>query len=547
MDREEYHANDSPANTVAETPVQKSRKRNRRPETWKRNVAKKARHCPKRFPVMPSCGHGTKGSFQCHQLSMQDVRRIHQKYYANADLESKKNYILQHVAVSSAKRSHLSEGQSIRQYIVWDGKAFLGILNESRDRVQRLCKKKNLQLGVTPPETRGEVHQVEKYELKRTQEKHSASLLKQPVKCEENVGNVPWKHVIENLLVEYEFFRTIFDENFNISFDAPYTDKGSTRMSLESKINDERDNTVKHNLQIELLAHKKRADTFYQKLLEKSGIKFRHITKGKYIYLIPQCEGISTSSQNRNHTYFYVWTKDVYAKGPNQIASSLHHRLNKLNLDEVTTVRLFYDGCGGQNKNQTISGMLSHWMLLEAPKHLKDTVLLFPIVGHSYIPPHRVFGNLERYFRHESIIENPEKYLQVFNKFATVTNFGKDCAVSDWKLYSQEILKPPGKWYFQFQRTKKIVLTMSNSGKSILVHGEPFYNFESCEHKTISKKGKTFRNFQIPDVVRGVRMKDAKINYKWGKNTRISCYTQVFQQQTAANVPATARNDNDYD
>ncbi|KAJ8892657.1 hypothetical protein PR048_005238 [Dryococelus australis] len=196
--------------------------------------------------------------------------------------------------------------------------------------------------------------------------------------------------------------------------------------SLENKVNDERDKTVKHNLQIELLAHKKRADTFYQKLREKS-------------------------------------KKDAYAKGANQIASSLHHRLNKLNLDEVTTIRLFSDDCGGQNKNQTVIGMLSHWILLEAPNHLKDIVLLFLIVCHLCIPPDRVFGNLEQYFRNESTIENPEKR---------------------------------------------------------------------------SERGE---------------MKYAKINYvrtlltlhfeeKWEENIKLS-----FQQQTAADVPATARNDNDDD
>ncbi|KAJ8881619.1 hypothetical protein PR048_018105, partial [Dryococelus australis] len=44
---------------------------------------------------------------------------------------------------------------------------------------------------------------------------------------------------------------------------------------------------------------------------------------------------------------------------------------------------------------------------------------------------------------------------------------------------------------------------MSKSGKSILVQGEPFYNFESCE-PLFPKR--------IPDVVRGVRIKDAEIN-----------------------------------
>ncbi|KAJ8879429.1 hypothetical protein PR048_020037 [Dryococelus australis] len=52
---EEYHANDSPANTEAETLVQKSRKRKGRPEP--RNEMLQRRQ------VMPSCGYGTKAVF----------------------------------------------------------------------------------------------------------------------------------------------------------------------------------------------------------------------------------------------------------------------------------------------------------------------------------------------------------------------------------------------------------------------------------------------------------------------------------------------------
>ncbi|KAJ8877786.1 hypothetical protein PR048_022242 [Dryococelus australis] len=178
---------------------------------------------------MPSCGHGTKSSFQCHQMSMQDVRRIHQKYYANADLESKKNYILQHVAVSSAKRNRLPEGQSrrlvstcyslprqrqaITEHVNVCRKAFLGVLNESRDRVQRLCQK-YLQLGVTPPETRGGVRQAEKYELKRTAPIQShyyrgKNTVRQYLSSQLKVKKM-WemyleKHMVENLQVEYEF------------------------------------------------------------------------------------------------------------------------------------------------------------------------------------------------------------------------------------------------------------------------------------------------------------------------------------------------------
>ncbi|KAJ8880749.1 hypothetical protein PR048_017219 [Dryococelus australis] len=530
-------------NTGAETPVQKPRKRKRRPETWKRNVAKKARHHPKGFPVKLSCGHGIKGSFQWHRLSMHDVRRIHQKYYANADLESNKNYILQHVAFSSAKINRLPEGQSrrhvsnlcyslprnvqgITKHVKVCRKAFLGVLNESRDRVQRLCQK-YLQLGVTPSETRGGVRQVETCELKRTAVKEFVKTF-QPIQSHYCRGKNTVRQYLSSQLnvkenVLNEFFRTVFNENFNISLDIQlqYADKFSTCMSLENKINYERDKTVKHNLQIELLAHKKkRTGTSYQKLRVKSDSELvltydcqknliqpklpdqeEYYKRQMYLFNFTIFEGILNSFQNKNNTYIY---KMLTLKAQTKLASSLHHRLNKLNLDEVTTIRLFSDGCGGQNKNQTIIGMLSHWMLHSSCFQL------------SFIHIYSLTGYLEIWIDTSDM----KVLLRTLKRIS-----------SDWKLYSQEILKPHGKWRFQFQKTKKIVLT--KSGKIILVHGEPFYNFDP---KLFPKR--------IPNVVRGVRMKDAKIKDKWEENTKLSFYIQVIQQQTSA-VPTTARNDND--
>nr|CAD7577014.1 unnamed protein product [Timema californicum] len=44
--------------------------------------------------------------------------------------------------------------------------------------------------------------------------------------------------------------------------------------------------------------------------------------------------------------------------------------------------------------------------------------------SHSFIPPARVFGNLERNVKANNVIVNPEEYLQVFDKFSTVFHLG---------------------------------------------------------------------------------------------------------------------------
>ncbi|XP_046684621.1 uncharacterized protein LOC124370380 [Homalodisca vitripennis] len=99
-------------------PLAKKRKKNER--AWKKTVAKVARHRPKGFPQMPSCKHSAKSKYRCAELSLQDVRKIHQQYYKDADLQSKKNFILQHVIVSSAKRTRLPEGIKSKRNVSTD-------------------------------------------------------------------------------------------------------------------------------------------------------------------------------------------------------------------------------------------------------------------------------------------------------------------------------------------------------------------------------------------------------------------------------------------
>ena len=65
---------------------------------------------------MPTCEHD-KGEFRCKELSLQDVRRIHQKFYQHPSRDWQTNFILQHVSVSTPKRSCTPAGISSRRNI----------------------------------------------------------------------------------------------------------------------------------------------------------------------------------------------------------------------------------------------------------------------------------------------------------------------------------------------------------------------------------------------------------------------------------------------
>lgn len=59
-------------------------------------------------------------------------------------------------------------------------------------------------------------------------------------------------------------------------------------------------------------------------------------------------------------------------------------------------MKLISDGCGGQNKNSIMVEMACIWLSKEASTEVKNIVLVYPMVGHSYLPPDRVFGWTEK-------------------------------------------------------------------------------------------------------------------------------------------------------
>lgn len=304
-----------------------------------------------------------------------------------------------------------------------------------------------------------------------------------------------------------EFFRRVFNENFNIGFAAPYTDRCSTCMRLENLIRHEKNEGKKGELESEWSRHKKKANVFFDKLREEKPEELllsydcqknlllpkvpdqeAYYRRQLYLYNFTICEGVSTADRSTSNTFSYVWTEEQYGKGSIHIASALYHRLSLLNFEGKKILKLYSDGCGGQNKNTTVIFMLQYWLLKKAPPNVEKILIYFPIVGHSYIPPDRVFGTLEREFKQLSTISNPQTYLDIFKKFTTVVRLGEDCDVIDWKEQSDKLLQPSTAWHFKFQKSKKIILIKGASQRGVLVQGEPCYNCESGEAKLVTKK-----------------------------------------------------------
>ncbi|KAJ8942215.1 hypothetical protein NQ314_010115 [Rhamnusium bicolor] len=156
----------------------------------------------------------------------------------------------------------------------------------------------------------------------------------------------------------------------------------------------------------------------------------------------------------KENLFCYVWNETVRPKSSNEIVSALFHRLVNINLAGKVHIKLFADCCGDQNKNTILIGMCCKWLESHAPSNIKTIEVIFPVVGHSYIPPDRVFGNIEKDLKKKEIIVSPEEYVTLIGRHGTVLRLGEEVAVFNWKRATQNVIKPPVA--FQIPPHKKI-------------------------------------------------------------------------------------------
>ncbi|KAJ4447425.1 hypothetical protein ANN_09432 [Periplaneta americana] len=99
-----------------------------------------------------------------------------------------------------------------------------------------------------------------------------------------------------------------------------------------------------------------------------------------------------------------------------------------------------YYGSPGQNKYSTVIGAVLKWFKEEAPNTVKKIEFVFPVVGHSLLPPERVFGRIEK-------------------EFGTVKSICSEVPVYDWKFTIHEVVKIIGQWDSKLSLCKRIILT----------------------------------------------------------------------------------------
>lgn len=494
------------------------------------------RYSQKQLPQIPNCCH--KGSnYRCNEVSEADAESFADSLYRSSSKIIQECFLLKYcVGYAPQRINRRNDGPEKSICIEYNlrkangrvikicKKAFFRILKVSEFRVKRICKI-HLKTGLMPNERRGgdrksNVFQnkkaaivafIKKFKVLEIHYCRSKIKHRQYLSSDLSINKISkmYNNQAEpELRVKRSYFRKIFNSKFNIGFKTPGTDKCSTCSMYDEQIKFAKNHAKKEEFMRKKRVHKLRSKAFYKLLkqtapelltmsfdcqknqvLPKVPDQAAYFSRQLYQYNFGVVEGSSASKLTKSNVFLYHWTENVRPKGSNEIASAIFHRLNKTCLRKKTKIRLVADGCGGQNKNSIMVGMLAYWLQKKSPRNIKEIELIFPVVGHSFIPPDRVFAFIEKEVRNEETVIDPKEYQQIFNHYGTLIELGgKECPVYDWKTEAQTFLLLPAKLHFKFNQSKRFFLR--KSGTNIEIRGEKSYKVDNVEYKIFNKKDK---------------------------------------------------------
>lgn len=316
-------------------------------------------------------------------------------------------------------------------------------------------------------------------------------------------------------------FKRIFYTDFNIGFSSPASDVCGTCINLKNTIKQNTEN--KATLITELRMHKLRANAYYKLLNETPDKSVTFCFDLQQVHPLPKtpiqdafylrqisfyafcCVDVKSRAP-----FFYTWCENQGGRGSVEIGSALLTHLRSIDLENVEIVRLFCDGCSGQNKNAHIVHILTYWLQNESPNGVKELILHFPVRGHSYLPADRVFGRVEKQLKKLVVISNPEGYNSVYSNVGEVKILGTDWRLYDIKKLQQVYNKVPGIKDFKKISIQKFRST--NDSCAVKYKGSAFFRFEdlTSQYASLLRKGQTGKNIKLDEKMLGNSISDEK-------------------------------------
>lgn len=490
------------------------------------------------------CQHNTR-AYKCKLVTNSDVRIIRSRLYKHKTKIDQEKYLCRYLAVAAPVRKRKVnkpgvKSKSHRISIIYNlprpkksigcvpvcRNFFLDVCGVNRNRILRIAR--NLHEGEIFKENRG-----------GDQISHKSAEKKERIK--EFIRNLPAKESHYNRKkscriylssdlsirklakiyttsssekVSYFMFRNVFLTKFNIGFASPASDICTFCLRSKNQISVERDPIKKQILITERRIHPVKAKAFYQYTKEEPENTVSYCFDLQQVQPLPKTPiqeafyarqlsfySLCVVDMKAQNPTFYVWSEDQAARGANEVGSALFNHLSSLDLEQIRYIRLFCDGCGGQNKNSHIVHILMYWLLHKAPNHLETITLFFPVRGHSFLPADRVFGRVERLLRKHPLITLKTDYIKHYSEVGTVKELGRE-----WNLYNVKILEEYYKKIAGISEMKRIIFKKFKNQKTSTEYCKiktlVNYKYESDADifKTICKRGKRENNIFLEEL-----------------------------------------------
>lgn len=279
--------------------------------------------------------------------------------------------------------------------------------------------------------------------------------------------------------VKYEYYLKHFQQNYGYRFGRPQVDVCSTCEDLNIKIKSPFLNeNAKRVAVAELMVHKRRARKFYNKLKEitefckedetTSALVFDYMQNLPLPFLPVQemfylrklwLYVFCVHNLSDNSSVFYTYHEGEGKKGPNEVCSFLSHYITNFLPESVSKLHVFSDACGGQNRNHTLTRLLSS---LTVTGRFQNICQYFPVRGHSFLACDRNFACVKRVIRRHDRVYLPSEYNHMIANARK-----KDSPFIVYQVSNDDILNYKDWWpqYFKKQtnslQDKKIQFTIS--------------------------------------------------------------------------------------
>ena len=299
--------------------------------------------------------------------------------------------------------------------------------------------------------------------------------------------------------LSYSTFYRLWSRNFNIGFANPRVDVCTTCEQLNHRLRQCKD-SEKVDLMTQLRIHKLRSKTFYDMLRKRSPDSYDIAYDLQQVHSLPKLPvqeafysrqlglynfGLCDLSSGKK--FCYTWLESDAGRGSVEIGSAVFsyitHELSQSDAyKQVRKLRLFSDGCGGQNKNNNIVAMAFTYLILHAPENVKEIELIFPVRGHSFLPCDRLFGRIEKSLKGIDTITLPSTFHHIFKQHADqVKVLGRDWELFDWKVPAKALRKVA-----KIQEAKRIFLSKQPEGV-VNVRTELFYRVDVGKQAQLHK------------------------------------------------------------